>query len=99
MAERTNAQLLKSCEAQASEGSNPSPSALWPVERAPFDPRPSGQTGRHPYPTRESLAGTTSIPPAAASPVHGVELPSPAALIAAPAFALQSTVPVSSSRP
>jgi hypothetical protein len=28
MAERTNAQLLKSCEVQASVGSNPTPSAL-----------------------------------------------------------------------
>src|ERR1700683_3433967 len=30
MAERTNAQLLKSCEVQASVGSNPTPSAKWP---------------------------------------------------------------------
>jgi hypothetical protein len=29
MAERTNAQLLKSCEVQASVGSNPTPSAAW----------------------------------------------------------------------
>ena len=33
MAERTNAQLLKSCEAQASVGSNPTPSASDPLDR------------------------------------------------------------------
>ena len=31
MAERTNAQLLKSCEVQASVGSNPTPSAHIPL--------------------------------------------------------------------
>jgi hypothetical protein len=35
MAERTNAQLLKSCEVQASVGSNPTPSA--PVGRDHYE--------------------------------------------------------------
>jgi hypothetical protein len=35
MAERTNAQLLKSCEVQASVGSNPTPSAVVTADRTP----------------------------------------------------------------
>ena len=46
MAERTNAQLLKSCEVQASVGSNPTPSALCRSWRKTI--RPSGGL-RHAY--------------------------------------------------